>query len=236
MPLKRCTTNGKPGWKYGDVGKCYPAGKGKTGKKKAIKQGLAMGNGKLLEDVDDVPERKSRSAFARSVAARPFTAMEAAFDEGKHPRADDGKFGPGDRVTSGAGSASYHGGEKTHRIEVTHASNDTHKFHVGKHPKKPGVQVIHELGHAKTTSYHVKPENVKSSANHHAFQIVAKHTGDNTGKHRHLNAAVYGIANAMQHFANLGDAAGAAVDKAASPRKPKERGSRQGPSEILDNQ
>lgn len=36
MPLKRC---GKNGWKWGDSGKCY---EGPGGKKKAIKQGLAI--------------------------------------------------------------------------------------------------------------------------------------------------------------------------------------------------
>lgn len=41
MPLKSCkTATGKAGTKYGDSGKCYANSQG--GKKKAIKQGLAI--------------------------------------------------------------------------------------------------------------------------------------------------------------------------------------------------
>lgn len=39
MPIKKCQVKGKSGFKYGDSGKCYT---GKNGKKKAIKQGLAI--------------------------------------------------------------------------------------------------------------------------------------------------------------------------------------------------
>ena len=39
MPLKKCSVDGKGGWKWGDQGHCYP---GKEGKKKAIKQGIAV--------------------------------------------------------------------------------------------------------------------------------------------------------------------------------------------------
>lgn len=39
MPLKRCTINGKRGWKWGDAGKCYT---GSRGKAKAIKQAQAI--------------------------------------------------------------------------------------------------------------------------------------------------------------------------------------------------
>lgn len=39
MPLKRCTINGKRGWKWGDAGKCYT---GPRGKAKAIKQAQAI--------------------------------------------------------------------------------------------------------------------------------------------------------------------------------------------------
>ena len=47
MPLKRCNDSGKPGWKWGDRGKCYTYKKGdpsseKRAKKKAIKQGIAI--------------------------------------------------------------------------------------------------------------------------------------------------------------------------------------------------
>jgi hypothetical protein len=39
MPLMKCTENGKSGWRWGSQGHCYT---GPTGKKKAIKQGLAV--------------------------------------------------------------------------------------------------------------------------------------------------------------------------------------------------
>jgi len=39
MPLKKCSESGKSGWKWGDKGKCYI---GKDGKKKALKQGVAI--------------------------------------------------------------------------------------------------------------------------------------------------------------------------------------------------
>lgn len=47
MPVKRCRLNNKPGWKYGDEGKCYTytAGNKKseaTAKLKASKQGVAI--------------------------------------------------------------------------------------------------------------------------------------------------------------------------------------------------
>lgn len=40
MPLKRCTSNGNSGWKWGDAGKCYT---GPGAKKKAIRQAIAAG-------------------------------------------------------------------------------------------------------------------------------------------------------------------------------------------------
>lgn len=39
MPIKKCKSNGKSGYKYGDKGKCYT---GKSGKSKANKQRKAM--------------------------------------------------------------------------------------------------------------------------------------------------------------------------------------------------
>lgn len=39
MPVKKCSSGGKPGAKYGDAGKCY-TGKGATAKAK--KQGQAI--------------------------------------------------------------------------------------------------------------------------------------------------------------------------------------------------
>jgi hypothetical protein len=39
MPLKKCSNNGKSGWKWGSSGKCFT---GPSGKKKAISQGIAI--------------------------------------------------------------------------------------------------------------------------------------------------------------------------------------------------
>lgn len=39
MPVKKCTSKGKKGYKYGDAGKCYT---GTSGKSKAQKQGRAV--------------------------------------------------------------------------------------------------------------------------------------------------------------------------------------------------
>jgi len=39
MPLKKCTVESKAGYQWGDTGKCYT---GPEGKKKAIKQGVAV--------------------------------------------------------------------------------------------------------------------------------------------------------------------------------------------------
>ena len=47
MPVKSCESDGKPGWKWGDAGKCYTYTKGDkegsaTAKVKAGKQGRAV--------------------------------------------------------------------------------------------------------------------------------------------------------------------------------------------------
>jgi len=47
MPLKKCSDNQKSGWKWGDQGKCYT---GKDGKKKAIKQGIAIEGPKKFQE------------------------------------------------------------------------------------------------------------------------------------------------------------------------------------------
>lgn len=39
MPLQKCKENNKSGWRWGEQGKCYT---GPGGKKKAIKQGIAI--------------------------------------------------------------------------------------------------------------------------------------------------------------------------------------------------
>ncbi len=48
MPLKRCQLGERPGWKWGDRGKCYTYPKGDraagaTAKLKALRQAAAMG-------------------------------------------------------------------------------------------------------------------------------------------------------------------------------------------------
>jgi|TARA_R110000824_G_scaffold28482_1_gene95647 hypothetical protein len=53
MPLKKCTTDNKNGYKWGNEGTCYP---GPEGKKKAIKQGLAI----------EGPEKFSQKALVES--------------------------------------------------------------------------------------------------------------------------------------------------------------------------
>lgn len=56
MPLKQCQIDGKSGWKYGDSGKCYT---GPEAKRKAIMQGIAIGEGELkLKEIryDDYPK------------------------------------------------------------------------------------------------------------------------------------------------------------------------------------
>lgn len=54
MPLKKCQSDNKSGWKWGDAGKCYTYTEGdkqseKEAKHKAILQGLAETGGKLYE-------------------------------------------------------------------------------------------------------------------------------------------------------------------------------------------
>lgn len=45
MPRKRCTKNGKPGWKYGDSGHCYTYTKGdKDSEGLAIKRAEIQGS------------------------------------------------------------------------------------------------------------------------------------------------------------------------------------------------
>ena len=48
MPLKRCSENSKSGWKWGDSGKCFI---GPDGKKKAIKQGIAIEGPKKFSEM-----------------------------------------------------------------------------------------------------------------------------------------------------------------------------------------
>jgi hypothetical protein len=49
MPVKDCQSEKKPGYKWGDVGKCYPynpdnEGSKRNARKKAVAQGIASGD------------------------------------------------------------------------------------------------------------------------------------------------------------------------------------------------
>jgi len=55
MPVKECKLEGKPGYKWGDEGKCYTytpdnEGQRRNSKKKAITQGIAIGDIKTSKD------------------------------------------------------------------------------------------------------------------------------------------------------------------------------------------
>jgi hypothetical protein len=52
MPIKQCQETGKPGFKWGDAGKCYTyspynEGSKRNAKKSATAQGLAIGDVKV---------------------------------------------------------------------------------------------------------------------------------------------------------------------------------------------
>lgn len=58
MPVMKCSEKGKPGYKYGNTGKCYTYTPGnlqeeKEAKHKALMQGIAIGGGKLEESESD---------------------------------------------------------------------------------------------------------------------------------------------------------------------------------------
>lgn len=48
MPLKKCSSNNKSGWKWGDKGHCYT---GKDAKKKALKQGYVIDPQHFKEEI-----------------------------------------------------------------------------------------------------------------------------------------------------------------------------------------
>jgi hypothetical protein len=55
MPVMKCTDKGKPGYKFGESGKCYTYTPGNSreeqeAKRKAVLQGVAIGKGKLKEE------------------------------------------------------------------------------------------------------------------------------------------------------------------------------------------
>ena len=64
MPVKKCTENGKNGFKWGDSGKCYTYTEGnaaskKRAKDKAIQQGRAIQVNKTLEVLESLSKTKS---------------------------------------------------------------------------------------------------------------------------------------------------------------------------------
>jgi hypothetical protein len=75
MPVKRCEIDGKPGWQYGESGKCYTFDDGddaseKTAKAKAVTQGLAIGGGKPpAEGLSETPFIDRFRLADRQVAA-----------------------------------------------------------------------------------------------------------------------------------------------------------------------
>lgn len=61
-PVKTCTTSGKPGFKWGDSGKCYPYTAGdeaskEAARKKAIAQGAAMNLSDLSIQMQEITEK-----------------------------------------------------------------------------------------------------------------------------------------------------------------------------------
>ena len=154
--------------------------------------------------------RKFPSSFAKHAEL----VMEA-FDEQKHPRSDDGKFGPGSSHTSDSGSAHYTTNGEYHEIHVKHGEKE-HLFSVSKHPKKPGARVSHTGERPLFPStYHISPEHTSSSGDPHeimAQNVVNKHVrkGEQGSvgtikDHPHLHAASKMIAHAIKHFAGGGD-------------------------------
>lgn len=64
MPIKRCSIDGKSGYKWGDEGKCYT---GPDAKKKAIKQAIAIGeyaSNKISFDYDETLTKKNIQELA----------------------------------------------------------------------------------------------------------------------------------------------------------------------------
>lgn len=66
MPLKKCQSDGKSGYKWGDSGKCYT---GKNSKKNAIKQGVAI----------EGPEKFASKASEEECQLALEQAMEISF-------------------------------------------------------------------------------------------------------------------------------------------------------------
>ena len=80
MPINKCSNNGKSGYKWGDSGTCYT---GKTGKKKAMKQGVAI----------ELSKQRAGKPSEFDKAALPTDAMIANAQKGLELRKQYGKGG-----------------------------------------------------------------------------------------------------------------------------------------------
>jgi len=60
MPLKRCSADGVSGWKWGDGGKCYT---GSNARKKALAQGIAMGDIDISKHGENTMWEKIKEIF-----------------------------------------------------------------------------------------------------------------------------------------------------------------------------
>lgn len=63
MPVKECQLEGKPGYKWGDKGKCYTyspdnEGQKRNAKKSAILQGVAIGEYAEIGEMDGIKPSK----------------------------------------------------------------------------------------------------------------------------------------------------------------------------------
>ena len=89
----KCSKDGVSGWKFGASGHCYP---GKEGKKKAIRQGLAEGNGKWPTDAaheDEVTQAELNEAlaeFKQEALAEQINAYISKKERDKIPKEDFG--------------------------------------------------------------------------------------------------------------------------------------------------
>ena len=87
MPLKRCEEEGQRGWKWGDTGKCYlysDEESEKAARKKALAQGIAMGdiepeNAAELAEIIDVPVLTAGDFVSHN--AGPLSISDEELDE-----------------------------------------------------------------------------------------------------------------------------------------------------------
>jgi len=89
MPVNSCSLNGKPGYKWGDSGKCYtysPDNENsmKEAKKKALAQGIAIGDIELMEeDIDKEYEEDMMGELAEEEMMLAMALMAIAEKYGK---------------------------------------------------------------------------------------------------------------------------------------------------------